>query len=252
MSLGLSLDVFKLVFTDYIFIYFSCVPWSNDLTEYLFQNTGHNLLNTWVSFSNSRPSLWNLKSKPNARSSVWKALSRVCVVLCRNFIKKETLAQMFCCEFCEISENAFFTRSPPVAASVCYNTAQPPQVANNNYSQMNIVKFEYCSTILIRIGNTWDISHNFYQILWQIFHDLVSFFYQVFNSFLKIISWVIRQKTESQNRCFKKTKHAKFFEERTFLTPWYAHVLVFRKIWRVLFSWNTRCEIRPFALLPTI
>ena len=25
----------------------------------------------------------------------------------------------------------------------------------------------------------------------------------------------------------------------------------FRKIWRALFSWNTRFEIRPFALLPT-
>ena len=35
---------------------------------------------------------------------------------------------------------------------------------------------------------------------------------------------VIRQKGESQNGCFKKTKHAKFSEKRTFLTPWYAHV----------------------------
>ena len=26
-----------------------------------------------------------------------------------NFIKKETLAQMFSCEFCEISKNTFFT-----------------------------------------------------------------------------------------------------------------------------------------------
>ena len=28
-------------------------------------------------------------------------------------------------------------------------------------------------------------------------------------------------------------------------------MFVFRKIWRTLFSWNTRFEIRPFALLPT-
>ena len=48
---------------------------------------------------------------------------------------------------------------------------------------------------------------------------------------------VIRRKGESQNRCFKKTRHAKFSAKRTF---------VFRKIWRVLFSWNTRFEIRPF------
>ena len=25
-----------------------------------------------------------------------------------NYIKKETLAQVFCCEFCEISKNTFF------------------------------------------------------------------------------------------------------------------------------------------------
>ena len=37
-------------------------------------------------------------------------------------------------------------------------------------------------------------------------------------------SSVISQKGESQNRCFKKTKHTKFTKKRTFLTPWYAHV----------------------------
>ena len=38
------------------------------------------------------------------------------------------------------------------------------------------------------------------------------------------ISSVIRQKGEYQNGCFKKTKHAKFSDKRTFLTFWYAHV----------------------------
>ena len=33
-----------------------------------------------------------------------------------NFIKKETLAQVFYCEFCEIFKNTFFYRTPPVAA----------------------------------------------------------------------------------------------------------------------------------------
>ena len=46
-------------------------------------------------------------------------------------------------------------------------------------------------------------------------------------------SWsMIRQKGESQNGCFKKTKHAKFSEKKKFLPPdthtlsypWYAHV----------------------------
>ena len=34
-----------------------------------------------------------------------------------NFIKKETLAQMFSCEFYEIFKNTFFYRTPLVAAS---------------------------------------------------------------------------------------------------------------------------------------
>ena len=33
-----------------------------------------------------------------------------------NFIKKETLAQVFSCEFCEISKNTLFYRTPPEAA----------------------------------------------------------------------------------------------------------------------------------------
>ena len=34
-----------------------------------------------------------------------------------NFIKKKSLAQVFSCEFCEISKNTFFHRTPLVAAS---------------------------------------------------------------------------------------------------------------------------------------
>ena len=34
-----------------------------------------------------------------------------------NFIKKQILAQVFSCEFCEISKNTIFYRTPPVAAS---------------------------------------------------------------------------------------------------------------------------------------
>ena len=65
------------------------------------------------------------------------------------------------------------------------------------------------------------------------------------------ISLVIRQKGESQNGCFKKTRHAKFSEKGTFLTHTYLYKnFFFRKICRALFSWNTRFEIRTFALFP--
>ena len=38
-----------------------------------------------------------------------------------NFIKKETVAQVFSCEFCEVSKKTFFYRTPPVDASVISN-----------------------------------------------------------------------------------------------------------------------------------
>ena len=37
-----------------------------------------------------------------------------------NFIKKQTLEQVFSCEFCEISKNTFFHGTPLVAASVLH------------------------------------------------------------------------------------------------------------------------------------
>ena len=66
-------------------------------------------------------------------------------------------------------------------------------------------------------------------------------------------SLVVRQKGEPENGCYKKAKHVKISEKRTFLTPWYADVcmFVFWKIWWALFSCNTRFEIRPFGLLRT-
>ena len=35
-----------------------------------------------------------------------------------NFIKKETTAEVFSCDFCEIFKNIFTIEKPPVAASV--------------------------------------------------------------------------------------------------------------------------------------
>ena len=38
--------------------------------------------------------------------------------LCHQLFKKKALAQVFSCEFCEVSKNTFCYRIPPVAASV--------------------------------------------------------------------------------------------------------------------------------------
>ena len=42
--------------------------------------------------------------------------NKVAGLVC-NFIKKETLAQVFSCEFCEISKNTILNRTPLMAAS---------------------------------------------------------------------------------------------------------------------------------------
>ena len=51
----------------------------------------------WPIFRSSRPELFCKK--------------KAC-----NFIKKKTLTQVFSCEFCQISRNTFFHRTPPAAA----------------------------------------------------------------------------------------------------------------------------------------
>ena len=48
-----------------------------------------------------------------------------------NFIIKEILAQVLCCEFCEISKNTFFYRTPPVAASLVSTVTLQNQKINN-------------------------------------------------------------------------------------------------------------------------
>ena len=46
-----------------------------------------------------------------------------------NFIKQELLAQVFSCEFCEISKKSFLHRTPLVAASV-YGDKRPTKFSN--------------------------------------------------------------------------------------------------------------------------
>ena len=58
-----------------------------------------------------------------------------------NFIKKETLAQVFYCQFCEISKNTFFYRTPPVAASVIrQNTKHKKRWKHGNWKKSNLKK----------------------------------------------------------------------------------------------------------------
>ena len=70
-------------------------------------------------------------------------------------------------------------------------------------------------------------------------------------------SLVTRQKVESQNGCYKKSKHAKFSgnkENSGTRACAYQEVKrqeFFGKFGALFFSCNHRFEVRPFALLPT-
>ena len=58
----------------------------------------------------------------------------------------------------------------------------------------------------------------FLKYVWTFFnimHERI----ELYNVDILQFSSVIRQKGESQNGCYKKTKHAKFSEKGTFLTP---------------------------------
>ena len=52
-----------------------------------------------------------------------------------NFIKKETLAQVLSCEFCQISKNTFSYRTTPVPASS--NSIKRLEFIDNSDKSMN-------------------------------------------------------------------------------------------------------------------
>ena len=62
-----------------------------------------------------------------------------------NFIKKEALAQVFSCEFCEISKDAFFYRTPLVAASA-FDSVRAQFLLGNISGLLVIYLFNYNSS----------------------------------------------------------------------------------------------------------
>ena len=57
-----------------------------------------------------------------------------------NFIKKETLAQVFSCKFCEIFKNTFLCRTSPVAASWKFSQKWKIQIHDhvNDWKNLNL------------------------------------------------------------------------------------------------------------------
>ena len=93
--------------------------------------------------------LWCLGSEAVARCSVKKVFLEIsqnsqentCARVSEacNFIKKETLAQVFSCEFCEISKNPFSYRTLTVAASVGFWLVSFVRETNHIIGKSNLV-----------------------------------------------------------------------------------------------------------------
>ena len=84
-------------------------------------------LKSWAMFRSSRPEVFCEKdvlrnfakfTEVHLRQSLF--FNKIAGLIACKFVKKETLAQVVSCEFCEIAKNIFFYRTPLVAASVCY------------------------------------------------------------------------------------------------------------------------------------
>ena len=67
-----------------------------------------------------------------------------------NFIKKESLAQVFSCKFCKISQNTFFYRTPPVAA-LKFSSEGMLFLVNIQTEEQQLYKTELFYLYLIRI-----------------------------------------------------------------------------------------------------
>ena len=71
-----------------------------------------------------------------------------------NFIKKESLTQVFSCEFCEISKNTFFYGTPPVAAS---KTKELVEQILFNYVHIIVEGFSHCYDYFLRFSGFPDL-----------------------------------------------------------------------------------------------
>ena len=80
-----------------------------------------------------------------------------------NFIKKETLARVFSCEFCEIFKNTFLYETPPVAASEVHENK--PQLRQKTAIVTWCFDWKYCRYYAPSISSFLaQTMHNLYLI----------------------------------------------------------------------------------------
>ena len=101
---------------SHLIIWCDCEPRFTFLPDYLYM-----YFRFWRAhfFRSSRPEVF-LEISQNSQENTCVRVSFLIKLQAEtyNFIKKETLAQVFSCKSCEISKNAFSYRTPPVAVSL--------------------------------------------------------------------------------------------------------------------------------------
>ena len=129
--------------------FFYCIIWSYESCVTTFPSTNCFTRSKIVISSNSTANIILANSTTVATSE--EAIIRRCsVTQACNFINIETLEQVFSCEFCEISKNAFSYRTTPVAASAIDSTA---------ITATTIIQ-HYTITIQFAIFNPWKVPCN--------------------------------------------------------------------------------------------
>ena len=97
-----------------------------------------------------------LEISQNSQENICTRVSFLIKLQVCNLIKKETVAQVFSCEFCEISKNTFFYKTPLVAAS------------ENNVTMQTTAKFASNSTANIKLSKHLSFfSLHFEQVLYE-------------------------------------------------------------------------------------
>ena len=85
-----------------------------------------------------------------------------------NFIKKETLAQVFSCEFCKISKNTFFTEQFRATASSFSRNTKPFSYDHQVIGKWNPLHLKVVTGTSLELfnflANQWT---NFYIIAWN-------------------------------------------------------------------------------------
>ena len=91
----------------------------NSLKSYIIHCQILENINQWIPVSCS--SWKSYKRLQHLEAATGRVLQKkLFLTFSSNFIKKETLVQVFSCNFCKISKNTFTYRTPLVAASSCW------------------------------------------------------------------------------------------------------------------------------------